>query len=264
MGVGHHEAAWRLPESDPYADLDVEHYKNLARIAERGKLDSLFLADSPVLWDNIGRRPAGTLEPTVLLTALAGGDRAHRPDRHRLDHLQRAVQPGAPVRLARPHQRRPRRLEHRHHRRASTPPATSTSTTCRRTASATSAPPSSSTSRSSSGTAGTTTPSLGDKDDAASGATTTRSTRRAHAGEYFRVAGALNVPRSAAGPPAARAGRLVGGRQGASPRATPRRCSPRSRRSRTGRRSTPTSSARAAGARPRPRPRSRSCPASCR
>ena len=72
MGVGHHEAAWRLPGSDPFAATDVEHYKRLARIAERGRLDSLFLADSPVLFTNIGRRPAGTLEPTVLLTALAG------------------------------------------------------------------------------------------------------------------------------------------------------------------------------------------------
>ena len=72
MGVGHHEAAWRLPESDPYADVDVEHYRNLARIAERGRLDSLFLADGPVLWDQVGRRPSGSLEPTVLLTALAG------------------------------------------------------------------------------------------------------------------------------------------------------------------------------------------------
>jgi FMN-dependent oxidoreductase (nitrilotriacetate monooxygenase family) len=72
MSVGHHEAAWRLPESDPFAHTDVSHYQRLARIAERGKLDSLFLADSPVLWNSIGRRPAGALEPTVLLTALAG------------------------------------------------------------------------------------------------------------------------------------------------------------------------------------------------
>ena len=72
MDVGHHEAAWRLPESDPAAGVDVAHYRNLARIAERGKLDSLFLADSPVLWNNLGRRPGGSLEPTVLLTALAG------------------------------------------------------------------------------------------------------------------------------------------------------------------------------------------------
>ncbi|KYF77336.1 monooxygenase [Sorangium cellulosum] len=72
MSVGHHEASWRLPGSDPFANTNVEHFKNLARIAERGKLDSLFLADSPVLWNNVGRRPAGTLEPTVLLAALAG------------------------------------------------------------------------------------------------------------------------------------------------------------------------------------------------
>jgi FMN-dependent oxidoreductase (nitrilotriacetate monooxygenase family) len=72
MSVGHHEAAWRLPESDPFAHVDVKHYQHLARTAERGLLDSLFLADSPVLWNNIGRRPSGGLEPTVLLTALAG------------------------------------------------------------------------------------------------------------------------------------------------------------------------------------------------
>jgi FMN-dependent oxidoreductase (nitrilotriacetate monooxygenase family) len=72
LDVGHHEAAWRLPESDPFAGADVEHYKNLARIAERGKLDSLFLADVPALWGNFEQRPNAVLEPTILLTALAG------------------------------------------------------------------------------------------------------------------------------------------------------------------------------------------------
>jgi FMN-dependent oxidoreductase (nitrilotriacetate monooxygenase family) len=72
MSTGHHEASWRLPESNPYASTDIEHYKNLARIAERGRLDSVFLADSPVLMGDPGRRPSGKLEPTVLLTALAG------------------------------------------------------------------------------------------------------------------------------------------------------------------------------------------------
>src|SRR4051812_45809239 len=72
MSVGHHEASWRLPESDPYAGWSVAHYQNLARIAERGKLDSVFLADSPVQQGDPGRRPTGKLEPTLLLTALAG------------------------------------------------------------------------------------------------------------------------------------------------------------------------------------------------
>src|SRR5918995_5349222 len=72
MSTGHHEASWRLPESDPHSSTDVEHYKQLARTAERGKLDSIFFADSPVLFGEVGRRPAGKLEPTVLLTAIAG------------------------------------------------------------------------------------------------------------------------------------------------------------------------------------------------
>ncbi|MGV9673773.1 LLM class flavin-dependent oxidoreductase [Nocardia sp. NPDC003482] len=71
MSTGHHEASWRLPESDPHANTRIEHYVNLARIAERGKLDSIFFADSPVLFGDTGRRPAGKLEPTVLLTAIA-------------------------------------------------------------------------------------------------------------------------------------------------------------------------------------------------
>ncbi|WP_053084697.1 LLM class flavin-dependent oxidoreductase [Streptomyces viridochromogenes] len=69
--VGHHESAWRLPESNPIADTDIDHYRDLAVIAERGKFDSVFLADNPKLTTDIRRRPSGTLEPTVVLTALA-------------------------------------------------------------------------------------------------------------------------------------------------------------------------------------------------
>jgi FMN-dependent oxidoreductase (nitrilotriacetate monooxygenase family) len=72
MSTGHHEASWRLPESNAFANTDVKHYQRLAQIAERGKLDSIFFADSPVLFSDVGRRPAGSLEPTVLLTAIAG------------------------------------------------------------------------------------------------------------------------------------------------------------------------------------------------
>lgn len=72
MSTGHHEASWRLPESNPYAATDVAHYTNLAKIAERGTFDSLFLADSPQLNGDVGRRPLGVLEPLTLLTVLAG------------------------------------------------------------------------------------------------------------------------------------------------------------------------------------------------
>ncbi|MEW2245976.1 MULTISPECIES: LLM class flavin-dependent oxidoreductase [unclassified Streptomyces] len=71
MNTGHHEASWRLPESDPHAHVDLAHYVRLARTAERGAFDSLFLADGPQLWSNLAQRPAGALEPLTLLTALA-------------------------------------------------------------------------------------------------------------------------------------------------------------------------------------------------
>ena len=71
MSTGHHEASWRLPESDPHSGTDIAHFVKLAQTAERGKLDSIFFADSPVLWGNVGKRPSGGLEPTVLLAALA-------------------------------------------------------------------------------------------------------------------------------------------------------------------------------------------------
>ncbi|NUQ86924.1 MAG: LLM class flavin-dependent oxidoreductase, partial [Glycomyces artemisiae] len=61
MSTGHHEASWRLPESDPYSTTSIAHYAKLAQTAERGKLDSIFFADSPSLWGTIGRRPSGSL-----------------------------------------------------------------------------------------------------------------------------------------------------------------------------------------------------------
>lgn len=71
MSSGHHEAAWRLPQSNPFANTDLAHWLHLAQVAERAAFDSLFLADGPTLWGIPRYRPAGALEPTVLLTALA-------------------------------------------------------------------------------------------------------------------------------------------------------------------------------------------------
>jgi len=77
QGVGHHLAAWRHPQTDPAGATQLEHFKNLARIAERGKFDAIFFAD------NVGLpgAPAQILtkavipyyfEPLLLLSALAG------------------------------------------------------------------------------------------------------------------------------------------------------------------------------------------------
>src|SRR6478672_12894956 len=71
MEAGHHEAAWRLPESNPRADFDLAHWTQLAQLAEDAKFDSLFLADGPALTGSGEFRPPGQLEPLTLLTALS-------------------------------------------------------------------------------------------------------------------------------------------------------------------------------------------------
>jgi FMN-dependent oxidoreductase (nitrilotriacetate monooxygenase family) len=71
MTVGHHEAAWRVPDSSLKGAWDVEYYADLARLAERGKFDSIFFADGPSLQGDVRYRPVGWLDPTVLLPALA-------------------------------------------------------------------------------------------------------------------------------------------------------------------------------------------------
>jgi FMN-dependent oxidoreductase (nitrilotriacetate monooxygenase family) len=70
MGVGHHEAAWRHPRTDPAAVTDLDHFVGLARIAERGRLDSLFLADILAL-GKVEHNAVGGFEPLTLLSALA-------------------------------------------------------------------------------------------------------------------------------------------------------------------------------------------------
>lgn len=74
LGRGHHEAAWRHPLASRRPVTDPGYYALLARTAERGLFDSIFLAD--VLTLGIGEGSAsnlaGGLEPITLLTSLAG------------------------------------------------------------------------------------------------------------------------------------------------------------------------------------------------
>lgn len=69
--IGHHEAAWRLPESDPLATTDVDHYIRVAQIAEAAGFDSVFFQDVPALLGDPRYRPLGLLDPVALLGALA-------------------------------------------------------------------------------------------------------------------------------------------------------------------------------------------------
>jgi FMN-dependent oxidoreductase (nitrilotriacetate monooxygenase family) len=68
---GVYPSAWRLPDSRPDAFIDIDHFIRVARVAERGKLDAIFLADTPAINDRIDYRPFNALEPTVVLASLA-------------------------------------------------------------------------------------------------------------------------------------------------------------------------------------------------
>src|SRR6202035_2082 len=69
---GYHEAAWRISPADPAAVLDPRHYIDLARTAERGVLDSVFLPDSPGVAEFRSEYlPGAGLDPLLLLSSVA-------------------------------------------------------------------------------------------------------------------------------------------------------------------------------------------------
>jgi FMN-dependent oxidoreductase (nitrilotriacetate monooxygenase family) len=68
---GHHEASWRHPSASPLALSDIGYYRDLARRAEEGLFDSIFLADTLALMDTVGHAASNWLEPVTALGALA-------------------------------------------------------------------------------------------------------------------------------------------------------------------------------------------------
>jgi FMN-dependent oxidoreductase (nitrilotriacetate monooxygenase family) len=71
-GRGHHEAAWRHPAASPRKLTDIRYYTDLARKAEAGLFDSVFLADTLAAGDDVARAPRTWLEPVTALAAMAG------------------------------------------------------------------------------------------------------------------------------------------------------------------------------------------------
>jgi N-acetyl-S-(2-succino)cysteine monooxygenase len=71
-GVGHANYGWRHPASGVDRALDLPFYIQLARTAERGLFDSIFIADTPALRGDPNDVLANTpFEPITLLSALA-------------------------------------------------------------------------------------------------------------------------------------------------------------------------------------------------
>ncbi|MGO3741654.1 LLM class flavin-dependent oxidoreductase [Kerstersia sp.] len=70
LGCGHHRAAWRHPASSVERMGDIRYYEELARLAERGKLDAVFFADGQAA-GNVADGPYWFLEPLTMLSAMS-------------------------------------------------------------------------------------------------------------------------------------------------------------------------------------------------
>ncbi|MBM3223403.1 MAG: LLM class flavin-dependent oxidoreductase [Candidatus Tectomicrobia bacterium] len=70
FGCGHHRGAWRHPRACVDRLGDIRYYEHLAHIAERGKLDAVFLADGHTV-GNVADGSAWFLEPVTTLVALS-------------------------------------------------------------------------------------------------------------------------------------------------------------------------------------------------
>src|SRR5438128_311530 len=70
-GRGHHEAAWRHPAASTLALTDIRYYQDLAQRAESALFDSIFLADQLALGDDVAQAPRTWLEPITVLAAVA-------------------------------------------------------------------------------------------------------------------------------------------------------------------------------------------------
>ncbi|MDR3323814.1 MAG: NtaA/DmoA family FMN-dependent monooxygenase [Zoogloeaceae bacterium] len=76
LASGRHDAAWKTLPHPETLSTDIDSFINIARIAERGKFDALFLADTPAgisghAWDEALTRPWRALDPIVLHAALS-------------------------------------------------------------------------------------------------------------------------------------------------------------------------------------------------
>src|ERR1700724_449258 len=70
-GRCHHGASWRPPASSPLALTDIRYYQDLARRAEAGLFDSIFLADQLALGEDVDQAARTWLEPVTVLAAVA-------------------------------------------------------------------------------------------------------------------------------------------------------------------------------------------------
>ncbi|MFD1558214.1 LLM class flavin-dependent oxidoreductase [Paraburkholderia silviterrae] len=72
---GDHRLSWRHPCSPRAEIFDLDYYRELARVAENAKLDTIFVADHVAIWDSVKSGVAhyanARLEPLTILSALS-------------------------------------------------------------------------------------------------------------------------------------------------------------------------------------------------
>lgn len=68
--AGKHPSAWRH-QRDPLAFLTPDYFVEIGQIAERATFDAIFLSDWPALAENPPTKPWQSLDPTVVLAAVA-------------------------------------------------------------------------------------------------------------------------------------------------------------------------------------------------
>lgn len=71
-GVGPGWGDWRHPDAHPGASTDFQFYKRQAQVAEAGKFDFLFVADSVYITEKSSPHYLNRFEPLTILSALAG------------------------------------------------------------------------------------------------------------------------------------------------------------------------------------------------
>ena len=72
LATGRHNASWKTLPNPQHLSTDVDTFIEIAKIAERGKLDGIFLADGHAgVGEESFRRPFRSLAPAVLLATLA-------------------------------------------------------------------------------------------------------------------------------------------------------------------------------------------------
>ncbi|MFJ7949407.1 hypothetical protein ACIQ6K_38295 [Streptomyces sp. NPDC096354] len=71
-GYGAEPGAWRLPGANLSSYTDMDPFVRYARAAERGKIQLLFFADTPVLDVNLeDQAPLFPIDPLLVMTSIA-------------------------------------------------------------------------------------------------------------------------------------------------------------------------------------------------